>query len=86
MVDAPAGRERPQDLCGNGTSCVSPQCMLSERLGLWSWQISLRRGFCLARSSAWRVMDLVIGLSGCVGSLGRLRLTIQPSLFVYENT
>ena len=78
MLDAPADRERPQDLCGNGTSYVSPRCVLSERSVLWSGKISLRRGFCLVRSSAWRVMDIVIGRSGGVGSLGRLRLIIQP--------
>ena len=81
-MDVPAVRERPRNVCGKGTSFVSPRCVL----GLHSWLKALSRGFCFARSSARRVMDLVIGLSGRVGSLGRLRLTIQPSLFVCEKT
>ena len=77
---------KPQDVCGSSSSCVSPRCALNERVGLCSWMKALRRGFCRARSSAWHVMDLVIGLSGHVGSLGHLQLTIQPSLFVCEKT
>ena len=87
MVDAPpGGKERPQDVCGSGTSCMSPRCVLNERVGLCSWLKELRRGFRRARSSAWRVIDFLIGLLGRVGSLGHLRLTIQPSLFMCEKT
>ena len=81
-MDVPALREGPRNVCGKGMSCVSPRCVL----GLYSWLKVLRRGFYFACSCVRRVMDLVIGLSGRVGSLGRLRLTIQPSLFVCEKT
>ena len=85
MVDAPVESDSPPDLC-DGSSCVLSRCVLRERVGLYSWLKSLRRAFCSARSSAWHVMDLVIGLSGRVGSLGRLRLTIQPPMFVCAKT
>ena len=74
-----------EHLCDRA-SCVLSRCVLFGGVGLYSWPKSLRRGFCRARSSAWRVMDLVIGLSGRVGSLGRVRLTIQPPLFVCAKT
>ena len=86
MVDALATSGSPPNVCGSGCSCVFPRCVLRERVGLCSWLKSLTRGFCRARSPAWRVMDLLIGLSDRVSSLGRLRLTIQPSLFVCEKT
>ena len=74
-----------EHLCDRA-SCVLLRCGLIGGVGLYSWPKSLRRGFCRARSSAWRVMDLVMGLSGCVESLDRLRLTIQPPLFVCAKT
>ena len=89
MLDATVGKEGPRCLWGERTFCLLLGYLVSGKSSLWSRQVSLRslrRGFCRAHSSAWRVMDLVIGRSCHVGSLGRLWLNIHSSLFVSEKT
>ena len=89
MVGATVGRERPPGGCGEYSPRVSSRYLESEESPLYSRQVVLRllrRGFCRARSSAWRVTDLVIGRSCRVGSLGRLQLNIHSLLLVYEKT